>query len=61
MPKGKHNMKELIEEMLECMFKIKEELEQNTKAAEAQTRKATLLMDKLNKRYRKESIAKHKK
>ena len=53
-------MKQLIEDMKTAMQDITDNIEQNTKAAEGRTRKATLVLDKLNKRYRKESIAQHK-
>jgi len=53
-------MEKLINEMREVMDLINNDIDTTTKAAEARVRKNTLLMDKLNKRYRKESIAQHK-
>ena len=53
-------MKELIQKMREEMKTVSENIDKNTKAAEARTRKATLALDKLNKQYRKLSISQHK-
>ena len=53
-------MEKLIEEMRATIATIQDNIQQNTKAAEARARKATLAMDKLNKQYRKLSISQHK-
>lgn len=53
-------MEKLIEEMKKVMNEINNEIYKNTKASEFRVRKNTLVLDKLNKRYRKESVAQHK-
>ena len=49
-------MQEVVTEMTQIMTEINEEIVKTTKVSRQRTRKLTLKLDKLNKRYRKLSI-----